>query len=254
MHIVGLELENEDQGIRPESHWFQVRTLSRWEVWVVEIWSLDWGQLLPSAVNQYTPTLRILSDTVFSFCDPGQRRRRKGADGRWGGGDLPEPSTLVKGNYILIPLRNLVYIWLPGTSANCLQCLSLCLLGSVCTTFFASRNTYTHRQDCRRLWLALNTTHPGVITMQVDYSNYCVNSCIFIWFFFFHSGLFSIDKLLVGLEQCHWLSSQLMWTLTPSPDPLVFVRRPRYVSKSSFLHLSVKCKKWGMLISVVGSV
>lgn len=59
---------------------------------------------------------------------------------------------------------------------------------SVCTSFSASTpchtNTHTYRQDCRRLWLAQNTTHAGVITMQVDYSNYCVNSLVFPFVFF----------------------------------------------------------------------
>lgn len=72
---------------------------------------------------------KMLSDKVFfSFVvlDKGEGGMGRG---------LPEPRTLVKGNYILIPFRNLVYIWLPGTSANCLQCLSLCLLG-VCVRCF----------------------------------------------------------------------------------------------------------------------
>lgn len=129
----------------------------------------------------------MLSDKVFSFVvlDKGGGRRVDGG----GGGGLPEPRTLVKGNYILIPFRNLVYIWLPGTSANCLQCLSLCLLGVCVRRISASTpchtNTHTHRQDCQRLWLAQNTTHAGVITMQVDYSNYCVNSLVFsVWGYF----------------------------------------------------------------------
>ena len=54
---------------------------------------------------------------------------------KWGG-DLPDQG-LVKGKSILVPFGNLVYIRLPGTSANC---------------FFAMLN---------------------VITMQVESSNYC---------------------------------------------------------------------------------
>lgn len=138
----------------------------------------------------------MLSDKVsllFFFCGPGQRRRRERG---WGvGGFLPEPRTLSEGNYILIPLRNLVCIRLPGTSANCLQCLSLCLLGvcmCVCVPGFlrAHRATQIHTltdgtvEGCDS---PRNTTHAGVITMQVDSSNYCVNSCIlFLGLFFSH--------------------------------------------------------------------
>lgn len=94
-------------------------------------------------------------------------------------GSLPEPRALVKGNYILIPFWNLVYIWLPGTSANCLQCLSLCLLGA-CVLCLCEHTGHTHIniharrhiQDCQSSWLAQNTAHAGVITMQVDYSIY----------------------------------------------------------------------------------
>lgn len=134
----------------------------------------------------------MLSDKVslLFLCGPGQRRRERG----WGrGGFLPEPRTLSEGNYILIPLRNLVCIRLPGTSANCLQCLSLCLLGvcvcvCVCVPRFPAstpRHTNTHAvEGCDS---PRNTTHAGVITMQVDSSNYCVNSCIlFLGLFFSH--------------------------------------------------------------------
>lgn len=102
--------------------------------------------------------------------------RTKKGTGR-GGGSLPEPRTLVKGNYLLIPFWNLVYIWLPGTSANCLHCLSLCLLGA-CVLCLCEHTGHTHIhaprhiQDCQRSWLAQNTAHAGVITMQVDYSIY----------------------------------------------------------------------------------
>lgn len=163
----------------------------------------------------------MLSDKVFSFVV-----LDKGEGGR-GRGSLPEPRTLVKGNYILIPFRNLVYIWLPGTSANCLQCLSLCLLGVCVRRIFPAMHTashkYTraHRRDCRRLWLAQNTTHAGVITMQVDSSNYCVNSSslsISFPFFFFFKWQNTACRtramlLIVGL------ASQLTWTPTASPQP-----------------------------------
>lgn len=106
----------------------------------------------------------------LSLCGPcwGQRRRRGG------GGGLREPRTLVKGNYILIPFWNLVYIWLPGTSANCLQCLSLRFLGACALVYASTPDTHARRhiQDCQRSWLVQNTAHAGVITMQVDYSIY----------------------------------------------------------------------------------
>lgn len=58
---------------------------------------------LPAAENQCRPNTKMLSDKIFSFVV-----LDKGEGGREGG--LPEPRTLVKGNYILIPFRNLVYI------------------------------------------------------------------------------------------------------------------------------------------------
>lgn len=89
----------------------------------------------------------------------------------------------MKGIYILIPFRNLVCIRLPGTSANCLQCLSLCLLGArvrrvfvlfsscECTVSHETNALLTHAQtglsmDATRSELY---THAGVITMQVDH-------------------------------------------------------------------------------------
>lgn len=147
----------------------------------MEIWPQRWGQVLPAAVNQCRPTLRSWVIRVL-LCGPGQRRWKVGGSG------LPEPRTLVKGNYILIPFRNLVYIWLPGTSANCLQCLSLWLLGACVNRSLRApchTNTHSHRQDCWRLWLVQNTTHAVVITMQVDYSNYCVGSLVSsVWGYF----------------------------------------------------------------------
>lgn len=132
----------------------------------------------------------------------------------------------------------LCIFWLPGTSANCLQCLSLCLLG-VCVRRFLWD---TH---CRRLWLA-RTRHTR-------------------WCYYYASGLFRLLSTLVSpfgsffpphdkhclLDWCYWLSrlvSHLMWT---PPPIVVFVWRPQNVSKSSFLHLSVKCKEWRMLMSMV---
>lgn len=134
---------------------------------------------------------------------------------------LPEPRTLVKGNYILIPFRNLVYKWLPGTSANCLQCLSLCLLGLCVRRFlWAHRVTQIHTltgQKCRRLWLAQNTTHAGVITMQVDYYNYCVNTLVFSFGFCFFSKMTNTACWTGVMLLSVRLASQLMWTTSLTP-------------------------------------
>lgn len=85
------------------------------------------------------------------------------------------------------------------------------------------------------------------------------------WCYYYASGLFRLLSTLVSpfgsffpphdkhclLDWCYWLSrlvSHLMWT---PPPIVVFVWRPQNVSKSSFLHLSVKCKEWRMLMSMV---
>ncbi len=120
---------------------------------------------------------------------------------------------------------------------------------SVCTSISASTpchtNTHTHRRDCQRLWLAQNTTHTGVITMQVDYttiSNYCVNFFILWGFFIFFSRW---QTLLVGLKESYGLSDSQANSCELQMHPLVFVWRSWHVSKSSFLHVSVKCKERG---------
>lgn len=138
-----------------------------------------WGQLFACSCKLVQTNTKMLSDKVFFwfFFPLRSLMRTKKRTGR--GGRLPEPRTLVKGNYILIPFWNLVYIWLPGTSANCLQCLSLCLLGA-CVLCLCEHTGHTHThiharrhiQDSQRSWLAQNTAHAGVITMQVDYSIY----------------------------------------------------------------------------------
>lgn len=189
----------------------------------MEIWSPGWGQPSPAAVNQCRPTLRC---SAIKFSPLWFWTKEKGGRGR---GSLPEPRTLVKGNYILIPFRNLVYIWLPGTSANCLQCLFFVFTWSVCTSFSASAlchtnththtHTHTHRQDCRRLWLAQNTTHAGVITMQVDYSNYCVNSIVFPFgfLFCFFPQMTNTARWTGVMLLTVRLASQLMWNSNRAP-------------------------------------
>lgn len=88
---------------------------------VLEIWSQGWGQLLPAAVNQCRPTLwfsAIRFSPLWSWT-----KKKEG-----GRGSLPEPRTLVKGNYILIPFRNLVYICcqvLPLIVCNAFLCVYL---------------------------------------------------------------------------------------------------------------------------------
>lgn len=214
---------------------------------VVEIWSQGWGQLLPpTAVNQCRTRCSAISFSPFEVLD-------KGEGGRVGG--LPELRTLVKGNYILIPFRNLVYIWLPGTSANCLQCLSLCLLG-VCVQRFSRAHSVTQIHTLTDRTVegcdSPRTLHTLVLLL-----------CKWIILIIVSTLVFSVLGFFSILNTACWtrvmlltvrLSSQLMWTTTPSPHPIVFVWRSWYVSKSSFLHLSVKCKEWGMLMSVVGSV
>lgn len=82
LHVVGelepsrqplnwLEFEDQNEGLRAESHWFQVREplicelCLRWGTW--KIWPQDWGQLPPTAVNQCRPTLRCSAIRFFSF-------------------------------------------------------------------------------------------------------------------------------------------------------------------------------------------
>lgn len=181
-----------------------------------------WGQLFVYSCKPVQTNTKMLSDNVL-FLSFVVLDKDRGGGGR---GSLPELTTLVKGNYILIPFRNLVYIWLPGTSANCLQCLSLCLLGACVRRLCEhATHTYTHRQDCQRLCLAHNTTHAGVITMQVDYSNYCVISCLSIWIFFF----FSNTACWTGLTL---LAFRLVSRLQPHPlTPLYLYEGPKNVFK-----------------------
>lgn len=191
--------------------------------------------------------------------------------GSEGGGFLPEPRTLSEGNYILIPLRNLVCIRLPGTSANCLQCLSLCLLGvcmCVCVPRFPAstpRHTNTHAvEGCDS---PRNTTHAGVITMQVDSSNYCVNSCILFLGLFFPIDKKAKKKCIQKkpkkkkpltacwtrvmlltvrlLKPTHVNSSPHPLTPTRATTPLCLYEGHDVFKTQYFCILSVKCKEQG---------
>lgn len=160
----------------------------------MEIWSQGWGQPLPAAVNQCRPTLRC---SAIRFSPLWSWTKEEGG----GRGSLPEPRTLVKGNYILIPFRNLVYIWLPGTSANCLQCLSLCLLG-VCVRCFprAHRVTQIHTLTDRTVkgCDSPRTLHTLVLLLCKWIILIIVSTLLS-----FHLFLFFFSKwqtLLVGLE------------------------------------------------------
>lgn len=141
---------------------------------------------------------KMLSDKVFSFVvlDKG-----KGGRGR---GSLPEPRTLVKGNYILIPFRNLVYIWLPGTSANCLQCLSLCLLGACVRRFPRAHrvtqiHTHTHTDRTVKGCDSPRTLHTLVLLLCKWIILIIVSSLVFPFGFSFFF-LSKWQTLLVGLE------------------------------------------------------
>lgn len=105
-----------------------------------------WGQLCKSV-----QTSAMLSDKVSPLLSSTKEKERR----RLGGSGLPDPSE--KGNYILIPFRNLAYIWLPGTSSNCLQCLSLCLLG-VCVRCFL--RAQRHKQPTDRTVEAVSRPQP----------------------------------------------------------------------------------------------
>lgn len=160
----------------------------------------------------------MLSDKVslLFFCGPGQRRRRERG---WGvGGFLPEPRTLSEGNYILIPLRNLVCIRLPGTSANCLQCLSLCLLGvcmCVCVYQVFCEHTAPHKYTRSQTGLSKAVTRPETLhTPVLLLCKWILLIIVSILVFYFWGYFFPIDKksnkkksiqkktnsLLVGLE------------------------------------------------------
>lgn len=103
----------------------------------------------------------------------------------------------------------LCIFWLPGTSANCLQCLSLCLLG-VCVRRFLWD---TH---CRRLWLAPNTTHTLVLLLCKWIIQIIVSTQVSPFGSFFPPH----DKHWL-LDWCYWLSrlvSHIMWNPPPPPS------------------------------------
>lgn len=114
-------------------------------------------------------------------------------------------------------------------------------------------HTNTHTEDCLRLWLAQNTTHAGVITMQVDYSNYCVMSSFYLFFFLPSKW----QTLLVGLEFFYWLwlTSQLQpHPLTPwylYEGPKMFQSLVFYVYPSNVRNGGCKCHWLGLSLCSV---
>lgn len=136
-------------------------SLSGGETGIWSSWSTGWGSPTVKSLQTNTTTL---SDKVSSFILSDRKA------GRERGVSLNQGPSW-KGIIFLIPFRNLVYIWLPGTSANCLQCLSLCLLW-VCVRRFQRPEHYTHwcyyyasgslNLSCQLIcpWLVWRWSHP----------------------------------------------------------------------------------------------
>lgn len=147
---------------------------------------------------------------------------------------------------------------LPLIVCNAFLCV---YLESVCTAF-PREHTVSHRYTHSQTGLSTAVTRPEQNT------RWCLLLCKWILLIFVSTLVllfFSLRGYFPLTNTARWtkimiLTVRLMWTtnpIIPPPPPTlprVFVWRPWYVSKSSFLHLSVKCNGTGGNLNVNGWV
>lgn len=106
-------------------------------------------------------------------------------------------------------------------------------------------HTHAHRQDCRKA-VTRPEHYVKLVLILCKWIILIIVSTLFPFFYFPNDKHCLLD----------WSNVTVRLASPHPPDPvtptLYLYEGPDMVQKSSFLHVSVKCKEWGLLMSMVG--